>query len=170
MRTFTDIKHSSAKKILAYRCQSKGAYTSAFFRSLVFCCLAIAGCARYSVSVNDRPVYTPPKILEESLIEDTALSTCVQQTIEDHTVRKITDLKWLDCDYAAISSLQGLSNYSRIERLSLRHNSISNIDELLRLTHLIQVDLSENPELTCDHLTSLQSAGIETINSSLQCK
>lgn len=158
-----------------YPSQSNSIFTSGRFYSMGFycligsACLLIAGCSRYSVSVNDRSIYTPPTVIQESLISDARLSACVQQAIEDQIVRQPTDLKRLDCDYAGISSLEGLSGYSRIEQLSLSHNNITNIDELLRLTYLREVDLSENPELVCENLASLRSSGAERIYSNLEC-
>lgn len=146
-----------------------------------FCALIISlsgsGCKNYSVSVNENLVYTPPSLFKDYQIADQQLFNCVQQTIYDSRITRAEDLTRLNCSNAGIESLAGLEKFfalrelnladnkiadittighlGRLERLKLNGNQIKNPAPLLYLLHLKNLDLQENPQMSCKDLTQL---------------
>ena len=149
---------------------------------LLFCglttSLLTAGCKNYSVSVNENVVYTPPSIFKDYQLTDSLLFDCVQQTIFDLRITKAEDLTRLNCSNAGIKSLAGLDKFfaltelnladnqladiteigklGRLEKLILTNNKIKNPAPLLHLLHLTQLELGDNPQMTCNDLKQLQ--------------
>ena len=137
----------------------------------------IAGCKTYSVSLNNKVVYTPAPLFKDFVIDDAHLRTCVEQTINDEKITKADDLKQLNCSHAGISSLAGLekfhqieqlnlaenvlqsiaplSNFSQLRVLILRKNNLTSAEPLLHLLALREVDISENAKLGCSDLKQL---------------
>jgi Leucine-rich repeat (LRR) protein len=138
---------------------------------------ALIGCNNYSVSLNDKVVYTPPELFKDFVIADTHLSDCVTQTILDNHITKVEQLKQLNCSHAGISNLTGLEKFSAIEQLNLAENAITsvsalsnlaqlqvlilrknnliNAEPLLHLLHLRELDISENEKLGCGEIKQL---------------
>lgn len=134
----------------------------------------LLSCNNYSVSLNDKVVYTPPELFKDFIIADTHLSDCVTQTILDNHITKAEQLKQLNCSHAGISNLAGLEKFSAIEQLNLaenaitsinalsnlaqlqvlilRKNNVTNAEPLLHLLHLRELDISENEKLGCGEL------------------
>ncbi len=134
----------------------------------------IAGCKTYSVSVNNKVVYTPPSLFKDFAIADAHLRSCVEQTILDNQITKAEDLKQLNCSHAGIDSLAGLerfygieqlnlaenalqsinpiTNFSKLKVLILRKNNLTSAEPLLHLLALREVDVSENAKLVCGDL------------------
>jgi Leucine-rich repeat (LRR) protein len=149
---------------------------------LLFCALAAGflttGCKNYSVSVNENVVYTPPSIFKDYQLADAQLHDCVEQTIFDLHITKAEELTRLNCSNAGIKSLAGLDkffaltevnladnqladiteigNLGRLEKLILTNNKIKNPAPLLHLLHVTQLELGENPQMTCTDLRQLQ--------------
>lgn len=149
---------------------------------LLFCGLATSllttGCKNYSVSVNENVVYTPPSIFKDYQLADSQLHDCVEQTIYDLHISKAEDLTRLNCNNAGIKSLAGLDKFfaltelnladnqladiteigklGRLEKLILTNNKINNPAPLLHLLHLTQLELGDNPQMTCADLQQLQ--------------
>jgi Leucine-rich repeat (LRR) protein len=147
----------------------------------VFCALIISlfvsSCKNYSVSVNEKVVYTPPSIFKDFQIADQQLFDCVQQTIYDLHITRAEDLTQLNCSNAGIKSLLGLDkffalkelnladnkiadiavigNMGRLEVLKLSGNQIKNPAPLLHLLHLKNLDMQENPSMVCKDLAQL---------------
>lgn len=119
-------------------------------------CLLLTSCADYSFNINNKEVYSPPRLFNDFDIADSGLRNCIQQTITDQKITSAEELKNLTCSHAGIQSLAGLSEFSRITRLNLSSNQIGNIDELLTLTHLEELDISENPIESCQTLSQLE--------------
>lgn len=137
----------------------------------------LMGCNNYSVSLNDKVVYTPPELFKDFVIADTHLSDCVTQTILDNHITKAEDLKQLNCSHAGINNLTGLEKFSAIEQLNLAENTITSVsslsnlaqlkvlilrknnlttaEPLLHLLHLHELDISENEKLVCGELKQL---------------
>lgn len=140
----------------------------------VFLVSLIAGCKTYSVSVNNKVVYTPPSLFKDFTIADAHLRACVEQTILDNQITKAEDLKQLNCSHAGISSLAGLekfyaieqlnlaenslqsivsiTNFSKLKVLILRKNNLTSAEPLLHLLALREVDISDNAKLACSDL------------------
>lgn len=134
--------------------------------------LVASGCSNdYAFTVNDQPVYHPPSLLSDFELDDPALHTCVQQTIEDQRITEAGALRRLNCSSAGIESLEGLERFSglafvqlsdnairdlsplkklsRLEILLLEDNRLESAAPLLSLLRLEQLDLRENPSLAC---------------------
>lgn len=140
----------------------------------------------YSVSVNDRVVYTPPSLFTDYQIADQFLAKCVEQTILDNTVHHAAGLTRLNCSSAGIQSLKGLEVFSAIEEINLAQNKLRTIQELAQLPRLQVVvlrdnqledvapllallqlrvlDLSENDTLPCTDIAQMEQewAGLDT--------
>ena len=149
---------------------------------LVFCGLVTSllttGCKNYSVSVNENVVYTPPSLFKDYQLADSQLHNCVEQTIVDLHITKAEELTRLNCSNAGIKSLAGLNkffalkelnladnqladiseigNLGRLEKLVLTNNKIKNPAPLLHLLHIAQLQLGDNPQMTCNDLQQLQ--------------
>lgn len=145
----------------------------------LFCILGLAACKNYSVSLNDKVVYTPPSLFTQFTINDERLRTCVEQTIIDKHITKAEELKQLNCSNAGITNLAGLETFNAIEQLNLNENALTSISQLSKLTqltvltlqknnltnaepllhllHLVSLDISENKNLSCRDLYQLVS-------------
>tara|TARA_R110002073_G_scaffold138908_4_gene288729 strand:- start:393 stop:851 length:459 start_codon:yes stop_codon:yes gene_type:complete len=119
-------------------------------------CLLLTGCANYSFDINNNEVYSPPRLFSAFDVSDPALETCIRQTISDQKITTAESLENLTCSHAGIISLNGLNQFSRLVSVNLRSNQIQNVDELLRLTHLQDLDLTENPIASCQTLEQLE--------------
>ncbi len=141
--------------------------------TLTACLLAasLASCKNYSISFNNKTVYTPPPLFKDFAIADLHLHNCVAQTIADQHITKAEDLKQLNCSHAGISSLTGLekfyaieqlnlsenalqsiaalTNFSALQVLILRKNNLTNAEPILHMLALRELDLSGNAALTC---------------------
>ncbi|HSC69261.1 MAG TPA: leucine-rich repeat domain-containing protein [Cellvibrio sp.] len=150
--------------------------------SLLICSLVIGGlitgCKNYSVSVNENVVYTPPSLFKDYQLADSKLRDCVEQTIVDLHITQAEDLTRLNCSNAGVKSLAGLEKFfalkelnladnlladiseigklGRLEKLVLTNNKIKNPAPLLHLLHITQLQLDDNPEMTCNDLLQLQ--------------
>lgn len=129
---------------------SKALYLSLF-------CLSLSGCSRYSFEVNNNQIYTPPPIYTDYSLDDKGLEGCILQVIEDNEITKATDLTQLKCSYAGVLSLNEISQFSRIEQLSLKGNPIVDGSELLKLTYLTFLDISETKILDCQLINQLSN-------------
>jgi hypothetical protein len=143
----------------------------------LFIILITSACG-YSVSVNERIVYSPAPLFDGYNIVDQHLANCVLQTITDLKVTKVSDLKRLNCSNAGIKSLAGLEVFTGLEELNLAQNSVQSLSELAKLSQLkililngnalknaapllalLQLqtlDLSDNDQLICADLQQLE--------------
>jgi len=124
---------------------------------LVATLLALTGCDRYRVTLNERVISDPPRLLTVVNIEDDALKSCIEQTIMDLQIRTIDGLDTLVCTNGGIQSLEGIQVFNRIRTLNLADNSLTTLDPLLFLGNLHSINLSGNPEIDCQKLGKLQS-------------
>lgn len=144
--------------------------------------LLISACG-YSVSVNERVVYTPAPLFDDYSITDQRLADCVLQTITDLKITKASDLKRLNCSNAGIHSLAGLEVFTGLEELNLAQNSVQSLSELtpmtqlkvlilsgnmlknvaplLSLLKLQTLDLNENNQLACADILQLEKNWVE---------
>lgn len=118
----------------------------------------LSACQKYQVTLNERPIYTPPELLEGLATADPALEACIQQTILDGNIVKLEGLTRLRCTHAGIRSLTGLEQLAWLQELDLSNNELSNIDKLFKLERLTHVRLVENAGLDCDQLKALKAA------------
>ncbi len=133
----------------------------------LFAVLLITACS-YSVSVNDRVVYTPEPLFKDYQLPDKALAACVEQHIIDHKITRAFDLKRLDCSHAGITSLAGIETFDGIEELNLANNQLSDLQPLSRLSQLQLLILRENPVASiAPLLTLLQLRNLDLAHTAL---
>jgi hypothetical protein len=99
----------------------------------------------YSVSLNNKVVYTPPSLFNNYQIADQRLAQCVEQTIVDHNINQAKELTTLNCSSANIHSLAGLEVFSGLEELNLATNELTQIEEIAQLSQLRILLLNNNP-------------------------
>jgi Leucine-rich repeat (LRR) protein len=139
--------------------------------SLLFCKVSIvfavstlvSACGQYPVTLNERPLYSPPDIYNEFTLADEALKNCVRQTLLDQKITKPEQLKRLICRYAGISNLEGLNHFFALQELDLAHNNLQNTSVLAELKELHLLKLSENPKLDCSDLAHLKQKNLTRI-------
>ena len=127
-----------------------------FFTTSFFILLIISACSNYSIDINQNEVYRPPTLYTNYELADENLHNCVRQTIRDNGLNSPQQLLELRCTYAGIKSLEGLAQFSRIERLSLKGNQLESINELLQFTRLTYLDISENNVHECQTISQLR--------------
>jgi internalin A len=117
--------------------------------------VALTGCDRYRVTVNELAVYEPTALFSDFSIDDRALFTCVQQTIEDKGITQAEQLTVLNCSHAGITSLAGLARFTQLEELNLAGNKLSDINVLQESARLKKLDLQDNRLASVSALLSL---------------
>jgi Leucine-rich repeat (LRR) protein len=117
---------------------------------IVLVCLG--GCARYQVTLNEQPIYTPPPLYSQFEVADEALKNCLRQTIADQNITQAEQLTQLVCRHAGIRSLQGLEKFTALEALDLSYNALRDLTPLQNLGKLKLLRINNNPDLQCDTL------------------
>lgn len=118
--------------------------------------LALLSCDRYQVTLNEREIYTPAILFSDFQILDPALRICVTQAISDQKISRPQDLKLLNCTYAAITRLDGLERFTKLETINFANNKLVNIKPLMFFGDLKRLDLRGNSGLSCKDLLSLE--------------
>jgi len=153
--------------------------------------MLMAGCQGYSYTLNDREVFSPPRLFSEYQLADRALQDCVQQAIEDQSITEPGQLKDLNCSKAGISSLAGIATFPALVRLGLDGNALSSVAPLAALRNLELLQLRDNrlggfePALCgkpgrklalagnstfrCEDLERLRTCGAELIDQPSHC-
>ncbi|MGB2313969.1 MAG: leucine-rich repeat domain-containing protein [Porticoccaceae bacterium] len=121
--------------------------------SLVF--MSLLACDRYQIKLNEQQIYTPRQLFSDYKIPDMALSNCIKQVILDQSVWRAEELTSINCAYAGITDLTGLSRFTRLEVINLANNNLTDIKALMFFGQLRRVDLSGNNSLTCDDIKTL---------------
>lgn len=127
----------------------------AFLPLVILVFTSLAACDKYRITFNEQDVLTPVALFKDYRLADEGLERCVEQTIKDHSITRPRDLEVLVCSHAGISDLDGLETFSRITRLNLANNELTDVQPLLFLTALATVDLSGNEDLACETAESL---------------
>jgi Leucine-rich repeat (LRR) protein len=127
------------------------------FAAFALMLVALTGCDRYRVTVNDLAVYEPAPLFSDFNIDDRALFICVQQTIEDKGITSAEQLTVLNCSHAGITSLQGLATFSHLEELNLAGNKLTDIQVLQDTARLKKLDLHDNQLVSAERLLSLSN-------------
>ncbi|NIB42039.1 leucine-rich repeat domain-containing protein [Pseudomaricurvus alkylphenolicus] len=137
-------------------------------------CLILSGCARYQVTLNETPVYTPPPLFTQFDTRDPQLKRCLDQAIKDGQYRSATAVSRLICSHAGLTSLEGIEQFRGLKEIDIRDNRVQSLEPLrylsqlevllvsdnqlsdaavlLTLPALSQVHLDNNPELGCDNV------------------
>ncbi|MFL0809822.1 MAG: leucine-rich repeat domain-containing protein [Agarilytica sp.] len=140
--------------------------------AVVMVTLLICSCQRYSVSLNDRVVYTPPTLLSDYTIQDEALRACVDAMIQESSIDSAEQLDRLACPEGKIANLKGIEAFTKLKVLGLAGNIIQDISILGSLPALEQIDVSHNNILDFGVLKSLsvlRSAKLDG-NKDAQCE
>ncbi len=106
--------------------------------------LSLAGCTDYRVSVNERTVYNPATLLDDVPVADSALRTCIEQTIIDQNIKQAEQLVELSCTNAGIKSLNGIEHFTALQHLNLEQNQLADIAPLSLLGQLTTLKLNDN--------------------------
>lgn len=130
---------------------------------ILFAAIILSGCQRYSVSVNERVVYTPPGLFSDYSIEDENLRTCIASIIEEEGFVKARQIKRIICGPKNIANLAGIEAFTYIEVLGLADNKISNIEPVSSLIRLKQLDVSNNEVEDFSPLAEL--ASLQTVSA-----
>jgi hypothetical protein len=120
------------------------------------CSLMLSACGPYQVTLNERQVYSPPKIYSDFSLVDEGLKNCVRQTLLDQKISRPEDLTRLICRHAGIANLEGLSHFFALQELDLAHNNLQSVSVLGEFKQLRLLKLSNNPKLLCDQLSLLK--------------
>ena len=126
---------------------------------------------RYDITMNNVPVYQAASVPTVSDVEDTALTQCLQQTLNDAKATSFTALTSLNCSHGGITTLAGLAQFTGLKSLKLSGNHIRNLLVLERLVELEALWLDDNRII--DPIPVLRMAKIRQLdlsaNPSLQC-
>ena len=143
-------------------------------KQIYFTCaglLLLSGCSQYDIAINDRMIYEAPKVLNADFIVDQALRECVQQQLIDAEIANAAGLTQLNCSSAGIEQLDGLEQFSNLEKLKLSGNRIRNLLSIAPLSSLQSLWLDNN--LVVDAVPLTKIPNLEQLdlqgNSTLQC-
>ncbi len=136
---------------------------------MVASCLLLTGCERYTFKVNDHPINNPPELYSGYAIADPALASCVGEAIKDQGVSHAGQLTRLNCSYAGINRLDGITEFTGLKFLDLSGNAVVNIKPLLYLPSLEIVNLENNPGLNCDGIELLSKQVSQGLSVPKQC-
>jgi Leucine-rich repeat (LRR) protein len=126
--------------------------------------MSLGGCARYQVTLNEQPLYSPPPLYSQFEVADEALKNCLHQTIADKHITHANQLTQLVCRHAGIKSIQGLEGFDALEELDLSHNTLRDVKPLQSFSKLRLLKINDNPDLLCDTLPQAR-LGLQIINA-----
>ena len=127
-----------------------------------------SACTNYNLFFNDTALYTPAPLYLDFSLPDQNLETCLVQHVEDGEIKSPRELIQVNCSYAGITDVEGLTQFSRIENLSLKGNALENIEPLFRLVNLRVLDISET-EISCQDIARLEELPLDQVISSENC-
>jgi Leucine-rich repeat (LRR) protein len=133
--------------------------------------LLLGACQDYDFKVNDKIVYAPTPLFRDYNTPDPGLKSCLEQAINDGAITNAQQLLTLDCSFAGIENLEGLSTFTGLIALRLSANKIRNLVELNKMTTLEALYLDDNkivdpvPLYPLAALRDLDLSG----NAELQC-
>ena len=151
----------------------------------------VAGCSGYSYTLNEREVFSPPRLFSDYQLADRALQECVQQAIEDQAITEPAQLHDLNCSRGGIASLAGIAAFPALARLGLDGNALTSVAPLASLKKLTLLQLRENrlsgfetalcgtpgrkialagnTGFRCEDLERLRACGVELVDRPSHC-
>lgn len=145
----------------------------------------------YTVTFNDKVLYTPNAILREGLLRDAGLQACLNQALESGEQQDPLAVTLLACPGVGVESLAGIEALVALEQLELSDNNITNLSPLLNLKNLRVlnlrnnavgdiralenlpilrfVSLEGNDRIPCRQLEALEQRLGDTLNRPLRC-
>jgi Leucine-rich repeat (LRR) protein len=115
-----------------------------FYFVLIPALLSLSACQGYDFTVNDKVVYAPQPLFSDFTAPDPGLESCLKQAINDGVITQADQLTSLDCSFAGIESLQGLSQFTGLVTLRLSANKVRNLVEIGKLVTLEELYLDDN--------------------------
>lgn len=104
----------------------------------------LCACQGYDFTVNEKVVYTPTPLFHDYTTPDPGLNSCLEQAINDGRITNAQQLTTLDCSFAGIENLEGLSAFTGLTALRLSANKIRNLVELNKILTLETLYLDDN--------------------------
>ena len=143
---------------------------------LVYCfpgvaLLLLCACHGYDFKVNDKIVYAPNPLFSDFTVSDPGLNNCLKQAINDGDITAPEQLTTLDCSFAGIENLDGLSTFTALTTLRLSANKIRNLVEISNIASLQELFLDDNQiidPVPLNQLAALRKLDLSG-NPSLQC-
>ncbi|MCB1704673.1 MAG: leucine-rich repeat domain-containing protein [Halioglobus sp.] len=138
---------------------------------IVSACFLFSACQGYDVKVNDKVVYAPKPLFRDFTVPDPGLNGCLEQAINDGVITGAQQLTTLDCSFAGIENLEGLSTFTGLTVLRLSANQVRNLVELATLSRLEALYLDDNKvvdPVPLGQLPSLRHLDLSG-NPKLQC-
>ena len=109
----------------------------------------------YTVTLNDRVLYTPNPDASEKLLSDPNLQGCLNQILLSSTNKDPQAVTLMACPNAGIQSLRGIENLPNMEQLDLSDNAINDLGPLVNLKKLRVLSLRNNGIRNISQLSSL---------------
>lgn len=137
----------------------------------LLCLLALGACSDYSLSVNDKVLYTPPGIFTDFRVDDLELQRCLDQSIAEASITAANQLERLQCPAKGIRSVEGVAVFAELSVLGLEDNQVKKIEALVGLEKLQQLNLANNNIENISALHSLKQLHYVDLrgNNALDC-
>ncbi|MFK7975091.1 MAG: leucine-rich repeat domain-containing protein [Halioglobus sp.] len=105
--------------------------------------IVLGGCQGVDVVFNETVFYTSTDLFTDYKIPDSGLSGCVERAILEQRMTAPEQLRRLHCIEAGVTSLEGLDQFPKLERLDLTGNYDLPCNEASRLTTVTTLILPE---------------------------
>lgn len=131
----------------------------------------LCACQGYDVKVNEKVVYAPKPLFQDYTVPDPGLNRCLEQAINDGVITSAQQLIALDCSFAGIDNLEGLSVFTGLTVLHLSANNIRNLVEITAIASLEALYLDDNQivdPVPLGQLPALRHLDLSG-NTALQC-
>jgi Leucine-rich repeat (LRR) protein len=131
----------------------------------------LSACQGYDFKVNDKIVYAPTPLFNSFTTPDPGLNSCLEQVINDSAITSAQQLTAVDCSFAGIENLDGLSTFAGLTVLRLSSNKVRNLMEISKLETLEELYLDDNQIIDPVPLYQLRSLRHVELsgNPALQC-
>jgi len=122
--------------------------------------LQLGSSAQVETTINDST--------DLSMFTDSALRTCVIDTLESQGLTQLLEITLLDCSNLAIINLAGVDQLGALSTLNLSSNQIIDISAVSSLVTLTSLDLSNNQVIDISAISSLMElASLDLSNNQI---
>ncbi|MEX2367322.1 MAG: hypothetical protein WD601_12020 [Pseudohongiellaceae bacterium] len=139
---------------------------------LLLGCLPGACNSPYTITLNERVLYTPNPQLRGELVSDPNLQGCLNQIMMNSETAEPESITLLACPDAGITSIQGIEKLSNLEQLELSDNRISDLGPLANLRNLRLVSMANNDIRSISPLMPLPTLRFVSLqgNENIPCR